>query len=120
AQERPVGTVEEIGEVVLIGDVRGGGHQDLVDRVTLDVHAEDAFGVRSCLVGALSELDPARLASAPDLDLGLYHHTRTKSLGDRGGLIRSGSDVAVQHRQPVPGEERTPLVLVQVHNYLFW
>ena len=64
AQERAVGPVEQVGEVVLLGDVGRRGDHDLVDRVALDVHAEDRGGVRLRLLGVVGELDPARLAPA--------------------------------------------------------
>ena len=115
AQEGAVGAVQQIREVVLLLDVRRRGHHDLVDGVVLDVHAEDVPGTPLGLVHAVGQLDPAGLAPAADLHLCLDHHPAAESLGDRAGLFRSLRNPAVQHRQPVPGEQLTPLVLVQVH-----
>ena len=115
AQERPVRPVEQVGEVVLLGDVRGRGEHDLVDRVALDVHAEDVPCAGLGLVGVPGQLHPAGLAAAADLDLGLDDDPAAESLRDGPGLGRGGGDPAAQHRQPVPGEQLAPLVLVQVH-----
>ena len=71
----------------------------------------------SRLVGVVGELHAARLAPAADLHLGLDDHPAAEAVGDLAGLLHGGGDAAVQHRQPVPGEQRAPLVLVQVHCY---
>jgi hypothetical protein len=115
AQERTVGPVEQVREVVLLDDVRGRGHHDLVDGVALDVHAEDVVRARLRLLDPVGQLHPTGLAAATDLHLCLDDHPATEPLGDRPRLLGGGGDAAVQHRQPVPGEQLTPLVLEQVH-----
>ena len=71
------------------------------------------------LLDGVGELDAAGLAAAADLHLGLDDHPAAQPLGDRARLLRGLRDAAAQHRQPVPGEQLAPLVLVQVHHYLF-
>ena len=71
---------------------------------------------RACASSArVGELDAARLAPAADLHLRLDHHPAAEALGDRAGLLRGLGDATGQHRQPMPGEQFAPLVLVQVH-----
>jgi hypothetical protein len=89
-----------------------------VDGVTLDVHAEDVGGVLLGLGRVVGELDAARLAPATDLHLSLDDHAAAEAVGYLAGFRHGGGDPAVQHRQPVPGEQRAPLVLVKVHCYL--
>ena len=89
AEEGAVGPVEQVGEVVLLGDVRRLGEHHLVDGVALDVHAEDV-GRRGPRASSASvgQLDAAGLAPAADLDLGLDDDPAAEALGDRAGLLR--------------------------------
>jgi hypothetical protein len=57
--------VEGEAGVVLLGDVGGHLDPDDLDRVALDVHAEDVPGVGAHLVGVVGQLDPTRLAPPP-------------------------------------------------------
>src|SRR5439155_22483294 len=64
---------------------------------------------------AVVELAATHRVPGADLDLGLDGHAPAEAAGDRASLLRRGGHAAVQHRQPVPGEQLAPLVLVQVH-----
>ena len=92
AQERAVRAVQQVGEVVLLDDVGGLGDHHLVDRVALDVHAEDVGRPGLRLVGVRGQLDAAGLAAAADL------HLRLDDRRGRRGARRS--------REPPPGSWR--------------
>ena len=118
AQEGAVGPVEQVGEVVLLGDVGGLGEHHLVDGVALDVHAEDVGrrGPRASSAPSAS-LTPPALPRPPTFTCALTT-TRPPS---RSAIARASSgvvgDAAGQHGQAVPLEQVAPLVLVQVHVY---
>ncbi len=68
--------------VVLLGDVGSDLDPHDVDRVALDVHAEDVAGVLAHLIGVVGELDTAGLAAATHLDLSLHHDGVADPIGD--------------------------------------
>src|SRR6478609_4751595 len=76
-----VRAVEDVGDVVLLGDVARLGDQHVVNGVALDVHAEDRLGLLSGLVGVGRELHATRLATTTGLDLGLDHDVAANALG---------------------------------------
>ncbi len=115
-EEGAVGTVQEEGDVVLLQDLRSRlGDHHLVDRVALDVHAEDVGRVLDRLVGGRRQLHAAGLATAADLHLGLDDGLATEALGGCAGRLRRVDDFTGQHRYIVLGEEVPRLVLEQVH-----
>ncbi|AGS71326.1 putative hydrolase [Streptomyces collinus Tu 365] len=115
-EEGAVRTVEEVGDVVLLDDLRGGlGNHDLVDRVALDVHAEDVRRTGDGLVRGGGQLDATGLAAATDLHLRLDDGLAAEPLGDRARRLRRVDDFTGQHRYIVLGEEVPRLVLEQVH-----
>ena len=81
-QVGPVGAIEQEGDVVLLGDVAGLGHQQLLHDVALDVQAEDVLRVGERVVGSRRVLHSARLATTAGLDLCLHHHGLADLLGD--------------------------------------
>ena len=107
--------VEREAGVVLLGDVRGELDPHDLDRVALDVHAEDVPGVGAHLVGVVGELDAARLAPAADLHLGLHHHRVADALGGGDGVVDGRHGLAGADGDPVAREELLALVLVEVH-----
>ena len=115
AEEGAVGPVQQVGEVVLLLDVRGLGQHHLVHGVALDVHAEDVGRAGLGLVGVRGQLDAAGLAPPAHLDLGLDDDPAAEALGDGAGLLRGLGDAAAQHGQAVPFEQIAPLILEQVH-----
>ena len=114
-QEGAVGPVEQVGEVVLLGDVAGLGHHHLVDDVPLDVQPEDVLGARLGVVGVVGELDAAGLAAAADLDLRLDDDGRGDLARDRLRLLGRLGDATGEHGHAVRGEQVTRLVLEQIH-----
>ncbi|CCH78022.1 Predicted hydrolase or acyltransferase (modular protein) [Nostocoides japonicum T1-X7] len=114
-----VGAVEEEGEVVLLGDRGALGDHHPVDRVALDVHAEDLAGELLGLLGALGDLHAAGLAAATCLDLGLDDGDpaalRTDRLGSGPGLGGCLGDGSGEHGDPVLLEDVSGLVLVEIH-----
>src|SRR6202000_2853208 len=60
-QEGAVRAVQQVGDVVLLLDVRARVNQDPVDGVALDVHPEDRLGVGLGIVGGLGDLHTAGL-----------------------------------------------------------
>src|SRR4051794_22622486 len=115
-----VGAVDEEGEVVLLRDVGRRCDQRPVDRVALDVHAEDLARLRDGVLWVLGQLDAAGLAAASGLDLGLDDHaatpTRTLGLGRGLRLLGCGDHGADRDRDAVLGEELLRLVLHQIHD----
>ena len=81
------GAVEGEAGVVLLVDVRGPLDPHSFDAVSLDVHAEDVPGVEADLVGVVGELDPTRLAAAPDLHLRLHDDRVSGRFGLRHRLV---------------------------------
>jgi hypothetical protein len=79
--------VEREGGVVLLGDVRRGLDPEDLDRVALDVHAEDGRAVLPGLVGVVGQLDAAGFAPATDLDLGLDDDRVAGRVGRGDGLV---------------------------------
>ena len=78
----------------------------------LDVHAEDRLGVLADLVGVGGDLDPACLAAAAHLHLGLQYDRVARGLGLLEGLFHVVGDPARRGRYPEPGEISLSLVLV--------
>ncbi len=111
----PVGAVQQEGDVVLLGDVRSLRDHDPVHGVALDVHAEDGVGVRLGLVGGVRQLDPAGLAAAADLDLGLDDDGAADPLRGGSGFGRGGGHRAGEDGYAVCLEHVSCLVLVEVH-----
>ena len=114
-EERAVGTVQEVGDVVLLLDLGAGVDEHAVHRVPLDVHPEDLLGRRSRVVGRLGDLHTACLAAATDLDLRLDHRDAAEAFGDRSRFVRCGRDLAEAHGDTELLEQLLCLVLEQVH-----
>ena len=114
-QERAVRAIEEKRYVVLLSDIARLGDEHAVDRVTLDVHAENGLGLGLGVVGRVGELDAAGLATSANLDLRLDDNGRT----DLAGRLMRGSSgrayLARSDRDIVLSEQVLCLVLVQVH-----
>ncbi len=114
-QPGAVGAVEQEGDVVLLRDVRALRDHHPLDRVALDVHAQDVAGVALGLLGGRRDLDPAGLAAAADLDLRLDDDDAADALGRGPRLLRSRGHLAGEHGYAVLLEHVARLVLVQVH-----
>ena len=110
--------VEREAGVVLVGDVRRVLDPDPLDDVALDVHAEDVRGVGPHLVGVVGELDPARLAAAADLHLGLDDHRVAGRLSRGDRLVDGVGHATWADRDVVAGEVLLALVLEQIHAIL--
>jgi hypothetical protein len=110
-----VGAVEQEGDVILLGDVAGLGHQQLLDDVALDVEPEDVLGVGERVVGGGRVLHAAGLAAAAGLHLSLDHDGLADLLGDRLGVLRRVGHPAGRGRDVVLGEELFRLVLKKIH-----
>mgnify|MGYP003704259437 CR=1 FL=1 len=74
----------------LAADVGGHGHEYLLNREPLDLHAEDVAGLLERVRGRLAELDAASLSATASMHLGLDHHGRAEPLGNCFGLVRGG------------------------------
>ena len=107
--------VEREAGVVLLGDVGGMLDPYPAHQVALDVHPEDRRGVSAGLICVGSQLDPAGLAAAAHLDLGLHHNRVAEALRQLDGLVGRHGDPARRHRYAVAGEVLLALVLQQVH-----
>src|SRR5690606_29497861 len=114
-QEGAVGPIEQEGEVVLLRDRAGLLDQDLVDRVALEVHAEDLGRLTVGVRRVLGELHATRLAATTRLDLRLYHDASAELLCRLPRFIRGVRDDAAGHRDAVGGEEFLRLMFEQVH-----
>ncbi len=114
-QEGPVRPVEQVGEVVLLGDLRGLGHHHAVGDVPLDVEAQDVLGPRPGVLGAVGELHAAGLAAAAGLHLRLDHDGRGDLPGDGFRLLGGLGDPAGKHGNAVRGQHVTGLVLEEIH-----
>ena len=114
-EERAVGAVEQEGEVVLLRDRAGFLDQDLVDRVALDVHAEDLGGLLLGVGGVGGDLHATGLTAASGLDLGLDDDAAGQLLGCRTCLLHGVRDNAARHRDAVLREELLRLMFEQVH-----
>ena len=112
-----VGAVQQERDVVLGLDVAGRRDQDAMDRVALDVHAEDVAGAGERLVRPGGQLDAAGLAPAAGLDLGLDDDGTAETGSDRARLVGGGGHAAGKGRDPVLAEEVLGLVLEQVHRH---
>ena len=115
-QEGAVRAVEQEGDVVLLLDVRARVDEHAVDRVALDVHAEDLLGGGPGVVGGLGHLDAAGLAAAADLHLGLDDGDPADALGDRLRLVGRGGDLTERGGYAVGLEQVLRLVLEQIHS----
>ena len=107
--------VEDDRGVVLLVDLGGLLHVQLVDGEAADVHAEDRLGVLLGLLAVVRELDAARLAAAADQDLGLDHARIAERLGGLDGLLDRRGGTPLRHGHAVLGEELLSLVLEEVH-----
>src|SRR5215204_635591 len=96
-QEGAVGPVEQVGEVVLLGDVAGLGHHHLVRDVPLDVQPEDVLGARLGVLGVVGELHAAGLAAATGLHLRLDDDGLADLPRDRLRLPGRLGDAAREH-----------------------
>src|SRR3954453_17701018 len=114
-QERAVGAVEQVGEVVLLGDVAGLGYHHAVGDVALDVQPEDVLGAGLGLLRTVGQLDTAGLAAATDLHLRLDDDTLTDVTRDALGLLRGLGDAAGKYGHTVRGQQITGLVLEEIH-----
>ncbi len=110
-----VGPVEQEGHVVLLRDVAGLRHQHAMNRVTLDVHAEDGLGLLLRLSRVLSQLHAAGLATPTGLDLGLDHDRGTDLVCDGARAVSCLGYFSRQHRDSMLGEEVLRLILHQIH-----
>jgi hypothetical protein len=103
-QVRAVGAVDEEGEVVLLGDVGRRCQQHPVDRVPLDVHAEDLLDLAHRVVGVLRELHPTGLATTAGFHLRPSRRRGHQGLSGRARLGRLAYDLAQRDRHAVLGE----------------
>ena len=111
----PVGTVEQEGEVVLLGDVTGLGHQKFLDDMAFDVQSQDVRGVGVGVVSRRGVLHATSLAAPPGLDLRFHHDRSADFLRDRFGVVCGGGYSAGGGGDMVLGEQFLRLVLEKVH-----
>ena len=101
-------------KVVLLSDLRAGGDHHLVDRVALDVHAENLSGGLCGFINRLGDLDATGLATPTDLDLRLDDDHSAAVGADRlcrcAGFFHGLGDGASQHRHTVRLEHVARLV----------
>jgi hypothetical protein len=67
------------------------------------------------LCGVGGDLDPARLAAAPDQHLGLDGAGIADALGRRDGVVDGRRDLAARHGDAVLREQLLALILEEVH-----
>jgi hypothetical protein len=80
-------------------------------------HPQHRLGDALAFVEALRDLDAAALAAAAGVDLGLHHHREPETLGHLPRLLDGVGHLAFRHRDPVLGENRLALVLVDLHGW---
>src|SRR5690625_102551 len=118
-KEGAVGAVQQEGEVVLLRDVGSLFDQHAVDRVSLDVHAEDLLGLGLGVVSTVGDLHTACLAAAAGLDLRLDDDAGfsggSELLSDRTCLSGRARHLPLGYGDPVLCEELLRLVFEQVH-----
>ena len=110
-----VGPVEQEGDVVLLGDVAGLGHQQFLHDVALDVQAQDVRGVGEGVVRGGRVFDTPRFAATSRLDLSFHHDRSADLLGDRLGVLRGGRYPAGCGGNVMLGEQFLRLILEKVH-----
>ncbi len=114
-QHLPVGAVKHNAKVQLPGYLRALGHQHLVHRVTVDVHAQDCAGRGPRLLRRMRELDATGLSPAPCMHLGLHHHRAAQLGGNRRRVVRGVRHLAGIHWNPIPGQDLSRLILMDIH-----
>ena len=114
--------IEGDREVELPVDRRGLLDQHLEDLDALgrglrrlEHHAEDLLGRRLRPGGIVGQLDPAALAAAARVHLGLHHHLAAEALGDGARLRGRVGHLAVRHRDAELLQNGLALILVNFH-----
>ncbi len=111
--------VEQERKVVLGLDVGRLSDQDAVDRVALDVHAEDLAGLLLRVIWTVGQLHAAGLAAPAGLYLRLHDHLAdalSRVCGrDLPGFLGGVGDLVLRNRDAVLGEQLLSLKLKQVH-----
>jgi hypothetical protein len=110
-QKLALGSIQQECAVVLGFDVARALHQDALDGVALDVHSEDRAGHLSGLVGRTSELYPASLAAAADLNLGLDDDLAPEAAGRSNDVLGRSGDAALGDRHVKAPQELLTLIL---------
>ena len=113
-----VGTVEQKGDVVLLGDVAGFGHQQLLHDVALDVQTQDVRGVGEGFLGRGRVLHPTGFAAPTGFHLSLHHHRPADLRGDGLGVRGGSRHPSGSRRNLVFGEQFLRLILEKVHGCL--
>ncbi len=114
-QERAVGPVEQVGEVVLLRNVAGLRDEHAVHGVPLDVHPQHVPGLGLGPGRVVGEFHTTGLPAAAGLHLRLDDDPTADRLCGRTGLLRRRGHRPTQHRYAVLGEQVPRLVLEQVH-----
>jgi hypothetical protein len=116
AEEFAMGSVQQERAVVLLFDIAGSFDENPLDRVSFDVHPEDLLCDRASFVGVLCKLDPAGLAAAPDLDLGLDYDSTAQTGCCIRGLVRGRRDAALGDRYVELTQQLFALVLEKIQD----
>ena len=86
-----------------------------MDRVALDVHAEDRLGFRLGVGGVVGHLHAAGLASATGLDLRFHDHAAAEFFSDPARLARGRRHLSGGYRDAVLSEDFLRLMFEEVH-----
>jgi len=97
-QEGAIRTIEQEGDVVLLGNIAGGGDEHLAHYVALDIEPEDRLRSSRDFVISAAQLYAPRLATSARVNLRLYRPMRTTQFGgDIHRLVWAVSDTTRRH-----------------------
>ncbi len=121
------GAVRKDGEIQLLGDIQALLHQDLPDRFSLRSRlggdqrpAQNGLCGAPHLVKGPRDPDPAALAAAACMDLGLDHHRELAELfSRRAGLVGIRCDMSLRNRDAAIPEQFLGLIFVDLHGTAF-
>jgi hypothetical protein len=108
-------TIEQDRNVVLLGDIRGGCHEDLMDGVPLDIQAKNVERPIVSFLRICGQLHATCLATTTGLHLCLDNNGAAEFLGCCLRMSWSANNDATGGGDPMASEKLLGLELVQVH-----
>ena len=91
------------------------GDQHLVNRVTLNIHAQNRSSNLAGFGWVFRQLHATRLATSPCLDLGFDNYRSVDRLGNRDSSVNVCCHVTCCDGEPVLSKKLLGLVFVQIH-----
>ena len=114
-EDRALRAIEHDPKIELLGDVYPGHHQDLVDGVSANIHAEDRARGRMRVFRRAGQLDSAGLAASAGVHLCLDRDQSTERRRGGGGFFRSCRHGPGVYRDPVASQNLGRLIFVDIH-----